>query len=92
MGAGVAPLVAGSGPRGRRLPLGAPAPWPTFFLGDGAAMEDLLPLLGGCQGEGISWLCVPCSKNRVSPQYIEVEIQSRPWDGCPFDPRILGHL
>jgi hypothetical protein len=25
-------------------------PWPFFFLGDG--VEELLPLLGGCQEEG----------------------------------------
>ena len=29
---------------------------PFFFLGDGAAMEELLPLLGGCQKEENSWL------------------------------------
>ena len=68
-------------------------PWPPFFfLGDGAAMEELLPLLGGCQEEENSWLLVASLENRVSLHYIEVEMQSRPWDGCPFDPRALGHL
>ena len=29
---------------------------PFFFLGDGVTMEELLPLLGGCQEEENSWL------------------------------------
>jgi hypothetical protein len=43
-------------------------PLPPHFLGDGATIEELLPLLGGCL-----WLGV--SKSRVSPQYIEVKMQ-----------------
>ena len=50
----------GGGPRGRR-PLA-----PFFFLGDGAAMEELLPLLGGCQEEENSWLFFWSSRPRVS--------------------------
>ena len=52
-------MVEGGGPRGWRLPLGAAAPWPFFFLGDGAAMEYLLPLLAAAKGEelcGLWWL------------------------------------
>jgi hypothetical protein len=30
------------------------------------------------------------SKTRVSPEYIVVEMQSWPCDGCPFDPRAVG--
>ena len=60
--------------------LGGGGPWPLFFLGDGASMEELLPLLGGFQEEENSWLLVACLENRVSLHYIEVEMQSRPWD------------
>ena len=63
---------------------------PLFFLGDGSGVEDLLPLLGDCQEGGIVWLWMDASINRVFPQYIEAEILSGPWDGCPFDPRALG--
>ena len=40
--------------RRRRRPLGAEAPCPFFFLGDGAGVDKFLPLLGCCQGGGIS--------------------------------------
>ena len=65
---------------GAAAPLGAAASWPSFFLGDGAAMEDLLPFLGGCQGGGISCLCVSPSKTRVSSLYIGGDNASRPSD------------
>jgi hypothetical protein len=42
------------------------------------SVEEVLPLLGGCQGGEISWLWVYASKSMVSSQYIEVEIQSWP--------------
>ena len=72
--------------------LGAEAPCPFFFLGDGAGVDEFLPLLGCCHEGGILWLWLGASKNRVSHQYIELDMQSRPWDGCLFDPRALEHL
>jgi hypothetical protein len=38
----------------RRQPLGAEAPCPFFFLGDGAGVDEFLPLLGCCQHGGFS--------------------------------------
>ena len=43
----------GEGRRSRR-PLGAAPPCPFFFLGDGAGVDEFLPLLGCCQEGGIS--------------------------------------
>jgi hypothetical protein len=71
---------------------GGGAPLPFFFLGDGAVVEEIFPLLWGIPREEISWLWVDASKSRVSHHYIEVEMQSWPLDGCPFDPRDLGHF
>jgi hypothetical protein len=58
--------------------LGADALCPFFLLGHGDDLEKLLPLLGGFQGGIFSWLWVAPSKSRVSSQYIEVHMQSRP--------------
>jgi len=80
-----APLVEGGGL------LGPPSSL-AFFLGDGTDVEEVLPLLGGCQGGGNSQLWMDASKNRVSPQYIELEMHPEPPDRSPFDPRALGHL
>jgi hypothetical protein len=82
---------APAAPYGRRLPLEAAAPCPFFFLEFGTSVEELLPLLGDCQEGVFSSQWTGASKNRVSPQYIEVEMQSRPCDGCPFILRALGH-
>jgi hypothetical protein len=46
---GGAPAAAQAPPGGGR-PKGAVASWPFFFLGLGAGVEGLLPLLGVCQG------------------------------------------
>ena len=42
------------GGRRRRQPLGAEAPCPFFFFGDGGDVDGFLPLLGCCQEGGIS--------------------------------------
>jgi len=54
------------------------APCPFFFLGHGDGVEELLALLGCCQGGGNLQLWMDASKNRVSHHYIEVEMQSWP--------------
>ena len=77
---------------GAAAPLGAAASWPSFYLGDGAAMEDLLFFLGGFQGGGILCLCVFPSKTRVFSLYIGRDNASRHSDGWPLDPMALGHL
>ena len=51
-GGGGTPAVAAPGER--RLPLGAAAPCPFFFLELGAGVEEVFPLVGGCQGGGFS--------------------------------------
>ena len=70
--------------------LGGSGPWPLFFLGDGTAMEELPPLLAGCQDEENLWILVASLENRVSLHYIEVEMQSSPWDGYPLIQGQLG--
>jgi hypothetical protein len=82
----------GGAPPRAAATLGGGGPCPFLFLGHGSDLEELLPLLGGCEGGGFSWLWVVCSKIRVSPQYVMVEMQSWAYDGFPFDLRTLGHL
>jgi hypothetical protein len=64
---------------GRWLPFREAAPCPFFFLGIGAGVQEVLALLGGCQGREISWLWMDAAKSRVSSQYIEVEVKSWSW-------------
>jgi hypothetical protein len=68
----------------------AAAPWPFFFLGLGAGVEGILPLLGGFQGGENSWLWVVPPENRVSGQYIVLEALPGPLDLIPWIQRLLG--
>jgi hypothetical protein len=69
---------------GRWLPFREAAPWPFFFLGIGAGVQEVLPLLGSCQGREISWLWMDAAKSRVSSQYIEVEVKSWSYVDTPL--------
>ena len=81
----MAAAAHGGGPRGQR-PL-----TPFFFLGDGAAMEELLPSLAAAKRRKIRGFFVS-PKTRVSSLYIGGDNASRPSDGRPLDPMALGHL
>jgi hypothetical protein len=78
-------MEAGTGSDAATVPLSP------FFLGLGASMEELLPLLGDCQEEEISWLWLSPSKNRICHLYIVLDTSPKPSDLTP-DLRALGLL
>jgi len=62
---GVEERQSPDGSLGWHRPWGMEAPCTFFFLGHGDGVEELLPLLGGCQGGGFLWLWMDASKNRA---------------------------
>ena len=70
---------------------GAPplSPLPPWLLG---AVDEPSPMEMRPWGRQNSWLLVAAPKLGFSSPYISWDDHPWPSDGCPFDPRALGHL